>query len=204
MSTSKSVFLSDSRSPGCRHWLCFQAGDLGQDGGGFVLQVRFQRRVVGVGYLAGPVLKVEIAQVFVNGILAFAQVSRASFLRSQKKPSGQIENIIEAGDREHQAEGKPSHRSVSLRAWSRNCSSSAPRTGRKPPAMAGAGRFFQARITSTTRPKPKMSAAKGMIQAARSKPTLVGAARTVGPYFWTKPCSTRLSLSPRVSDAMSS
>src|SRR5208282_5286862 len=37
-----------------------------------------------------------------------------------------------------------------------------------------------------------------------SKPCMVGAASTVGPYFWTKPCSTRLSLSPRVSEAMSS
>src|SRR5580704_19665249 len=96
------------------------------------------------------------------------------------------------------------HRSVSLRAWSRNCSSSAPRTGRRPPAMAGVGRFFQERMTSTTRPKPKNRAAKGMIYAARSKPFVVGAARTVGPYFWTKACSTRLSLSPRETAAISS
>ena len=43
-----------------------------------------------------------------------------------------------------------------------------------------------------------------MIHAVRSKPLPVGAARTVGPYFCTKDCSTRLSLSPRVTAAMSS
>ena len=43
-----------------------------------------------------------------------------------------------------------------------------------------------------------------MIHAVRSKPVVVGAARTVGPYFCTKDCSTRLSLSPRVTAAMSS
>ena len=41
-----------------------------------------------------------------------------------------------------------------------------------------------------------------MIHAVRSKPVVVGAASTVGPYFCTNACSTRLSLSPRVTAAM--
>ena len=43
-----------------------------------------------------------------------------------------------------------------------------------------------------------------MIHAVRSKPVVVGAASTVGTYFCTKACCTRLSLSPRETAAMSS
>src|SRR5580658_7423930 len=70
--------------------------------------------------------------------------------------------------------------------------------------MAGAGRFFQERTTITIKPKPRIRTTGGIMYAARSKPCMVGAASTVGPYFWTKPCSTRLSLSPRETAAMSS
>jgi len=70
--------------------------------------------------------------------------------------------------------------------------------------MAGAGRFFQARITNTATDSPRKSMTKGTIQAVRLKPAVVGAASTVGPYFWTKACDTRLSLSPRMTCAMSS
>src|ERR1700734_2671639 len=156
MEISKSVFLSEPCFPGCRRRFCFQTGNLGQDSGGFILQRSFQRRVVRVGNLARLVLEVEIAQVFVDGIFTFAQITGASFLRSQKKSSRQIENINERCN-EHQAAEEPDHKSVSLRAWSRNCSSSAPRTGRSPSASAGAGRFFQARMTSTIKPKPMIN-----------------------------------------------
>src|ERR1017187_9443418 len=203
MAISKSVFLSDSRFPGCRSGT-FQTRNFSEDGRRLVLQRRLQRCVVYVGHLAGLVFEVEVGQGFVDGIFAFAQITGSCLLRAKKKSSRQIENVKQRRDSEHQAADEPDHRSVSLRAWSRNCSSSAPRTGRRPSAMAGAGRFFQERITSTTKPKPKISAAKGMIYAARLKPFVVGAARTVGPYFCTKLCSTRLSLSPRETAAMSS
>src|SRR5580658_10430694 len=202
MRVSKSGFLSGSCFPGCRRGI-FQAGNLGQDGSCLVLEGRLQRLIVYIGHLARSVFEVEIAQVFVDGIFAFAQIAGTGFLRTKKESSGQVEDIKERGG-QHQSADEQNHRSVSLRAWSRNCSSSAPRRGRRPSARAGAGRFFQARITSTTSPKPKNSAANGMIYAARSKPLAVGAARTVGPYFCTKLCSTRLSLSPRETAAMSS
>src|SRR5579864_2204541 len=70
--------------------------------------------------------------------------------------------------------------------------------------MAGAGRFFQERITRTTMLSPRARATKGTIHAVRSKPFAVGAASTVGPYFCTKDCSTRLSLSPRLTAVISS
>ena len=44
---------------------------------------------------------------------------------------------------------------------------------------------------------PNASATNGMIQAMRLKPVAVGAASIVAPYFWTKLCRTRSSLSPR-------
>ena len=88
----------------------FQAGDFGQDGGGFVLQGRFQRRVVGVGDLAGFVFEVEIAQVFVDGVFALAQIAGAGFLRTEEEPSGQVENIEEAGG-EHQRKAADQSRS---------------------------------------------------------------------------------------------
>ena len=67
--------------------ILFQAVDLGQNGGGFILQRRFQGRVVSVGHLARLVLKVEIPQVFVDGILAFAQITGAGFFWPQKAVS---------------------------------------------------------------------------------------------------------------------
>src|ERR1022692_1899648 len=203
MAISKSVFLSDSRFPGCRSGT-FQTRNFSEDGRRLVLQRRLQRCVVYVGHLAGLVFEVEVAQVFVDGIFAFAQITGSCLLRAKKKSSRQIENVKQRRDSEHQAADEPDHRSVSLRAFSRNSSSSAPRTGRRPSAMAGAGRFFQERITRTTMLSPSASATKGTIHAVRSKPVLVGAASTVGPYFCTKDCSTRLSLSPRPMAAISS
>src|ERR1022692_4912746 len=162
MAILKSVFLSDSRFPGWRSGT-LQPRNFGQDSSRLVLQGRLQRCIVYIGHLAGLVFEVEVAQVFVDGIFAFAQIAGSGLLRAKKKSSRQIENVKQRRDSEHQAADEPDHRSVSLRAWSRNCSSSAPRTGRRPSAMAGAGRFFQARMTSTIKPNPKIRAAKGMI-----------------------------------------
>jgi hypothetical protein len=49
--------------------------------------------------------------------------------------------------------------------------------------MAGAGRFFQERITTTTKPTPRANAAKGTIQAVRSKPTGGGGGEDGGSVF---------------------
>src|SRR5437588_4670107 len=94
----------------------FETRDFGQDGGGFVLQGRFQRCVVCVWDFAGFVLEIEIAQVFVDGLFAFAKLAGAGFLRAEVEPSWQIENIEETSDSEHHADGETRHRSVSLPA----------------------------------------------------------------------------------------
>jgi len=74
----------------------------------------------------------------------------------------------------------------------------------EPPAGLCGGLFRHPRTTRTTRPNPKKSAAKGTIQAVRLNPVVVGAASTVGPYFCTKACCTKLSLSPRATCAANS
>ncbi len=75
-----------------------QAGDLGQYGAGFVLQRRFQECVVGIGNLAGPILEIQITQIFINSLLALVQVSRASCCRANKDSSGKTENVKYTSD----------------------------------------------------------------------------------------------------------
>src|SRR4029077_10311508 len=113
-----------------------------------------------------------------------AEIGSASFLWTKVELAGKIENVHQR----QQGDGgtdEERHNSVSLLAWLRNCASSAPRTGRRPSASAGAGRFLHERTTKTTVIRPNAIATKGTIHAVRLKPVMVGSARTVGPYFWT-------------------
>jgi hypothetical protein len=89
---SSAVGRSQDRVPFCGARI-FQAGNLSQDGGGLVLQGRFQRLIVYIGYLARFVLEVEIAQVFVDGIFALAQIAGAGFLRTEKEFSGHVKDV---------------------------------------------------------------------------------------------------------------
>src|SRR5215472_14022525 len=61
----------------------------------------------------------------------------------------------------------------------------------------GPGCFLQLRTMSTTAPSPANRKPNGMTHATRPNPTFGGAARIVGPYFCTKACKMRSSLSPR-------
>ena len=63
---------------------------------------------------------------------------------------------------------------------------------------------FHATTTSATAVKPPKKITTGMIQATRSKPVVVGADSTVGPYLATKPARITWSESPRSMAAFSS
>ncbi len=65
-------------------------------------------------------------------------------------------------------------------------------------------RDFHIRTSNIVSASAPAKTANGMIQATRLKPVVVGAANTVLPYFCTKLCSTRESLSPRSMPAISS
>src|SRR6266700_4991164 len=110
--------------------------------------------------------------------------------------SGQIEDVKQ-GARRDQSANKDDHTSVSFRACSRYCSNSAFPARPTPPAAMTWGRVLQVRTISTTVVRPSTSTRYGITQATRLKPVVVGAIKTVGPYFWTKACSVKSSLSPR-------
>jgi hypothetical protein len=74
----------------------FQSRDFGQERGGFVLQGRFQRLVVDVGHFAGFEFEVQVAQVFIHGVFALAQVRGARFLLAKIKFAGS-ENVKQRG-----------------------------------------------------------------------------------------------------------
>src|ERR1041385_3796594 len=100
--------------------------------------------------------------------------------------------------------GEDDHRSVS--SWMRRRSSSIEEAF-TPSGMATAGtagRCFQARTIPIVSRMPPLNAANGMIQAMRLKPVVVGAARTVVPYFCTKAWRMSSSLSQSFSPAVSS
>ena len=59
------------------------------------MQRSFQALIVGVGDFTGAVFEIEVAQVFVDGVFAFAQVTGASFLGSKVEVARQIEDVEE-------------------------------------------------------------------------------------------------------------
>src|SRR5882672_1939378 len=173
--------FSNFGPPGSGRGAIFQAGDFGQQCCGFVLQGRFYRLKICVGNFAGLVFEIQVAKVFIDGVFALAQIRGARFHRTQVELFWQIKDVEQRRNKEQNADASfESHTSVSFSAWSRNCSSSAPRIGCRPPAMAGAGRFFQDRTTITTAKSPTKRAQNGTTHAAMfTAPVVGGAARTV-------------------------
>jgi hypothetical protein len=69
------------------------------------LQGRFERLVVGVGKLAGLVFEVQVAEIFVDGVFALAQIAGAGFLRAEKEFAGKIENVKQPSYGQEKATG---------------------------------------------------------------------------------------------------
>src|SRR5215472_13960813 len=181
----------------------FQARDFGEDGSGLFLERVFHFKVIGFRKLPRLEFEIQVPQVVVDRLFGLAQVSQAGFHGAAVNATRNVENIEQRGHGQQRTD-KQGHRSVSLLAWSRKRSRSAPFTGLMPSARAGVGRAFQARTIRTRVAMPASRAAKGMIQATRPKPEVLGAATTVVPYFCTNDCSVKSSLSPRSSAAASS
>src|ERR1051326_1049005 len=149
---------SCSRSSRRRKGSRFQLGDFGQESGGFVLQRRLERLVIGVGYFAGIEFKIQVAEIFVDGVFAFAEILGASLVLAEIEFVGQVKNVKHRSGEDQNAAGPfKGHRSVSWPPCSRDFSRSAALAGGAPPDGGGGGRFFHARITNTTpiTPAPK-------------------------------------------------
>src|SRR5450432_178694 len=136
----------------------FQLRDFREDGGCFFFERGFHRLVVNLGYFTGPEFEVQVAEVFVHRIFALAEKHGASFFRARVQAARNHKDI-EEGDQRDEGADDEGHRSVSLRAWARKRSSSAPATGVGTPATACSGRFFHARTMKATSRIPNTSAA---------------------------------------------
>src|SRR5208282_1429234 len=85
-----------------------QPRDLGHDCGGFFFERGAHGLIVRVRNLAGFVFEIQIAQVFVDGFLALAEVAEAGFFLSGIDFAGEEENVVERREQENGAE-KNSH-----------------------------------------------------------------------------------------------
>src|ERR1051326_3991077 len=173
----------------------FELLDFGQDGDGFVFQRGVHRVVIGVGHLAGLVIEVEVAQVFVDDFIALAQVLQAALVAADGIVVAQIKNVNANGGGQAHADGDSQrviHTSVSSRACRRSASMSAPRSSAAATATLAdsSGCPFHLRMNTTANHVASSRVANGMIHATRLKPCVVGAFSTVAPYFWTNVSST--------------
>src|SRR4029079_10578830 len=100
--------------PSRRSTLRFETLDFGQNGGGFVFERLLHAGVVGVGNLAGLVLKIQIAQVLVYRLFALPQECGTGLLRADTEIQGDIEDV-EKDNQGEQTEHRERDRQSSLR-----------------------------------------------------------------------------------------
>src|SRR5208283_2932839 len=148
-----------------------QSRNLRHDRGRFLFERRAHRLIVRVRHFAGLVFEIQVAQILVDRSLALAEIAEPRLFFSSVDFAGKEKNVIETGERNHAAD-EGNHRSVSLRAFCRNSSSSLPCGMMMPSASAGSGRFFHERTIWTAKAMPRPNTKKGMIQATRLKPVV--------------------------------
>src|SRR5207245_8118854 len=90
----------------------FQASDLRQNGGGFFFKRGAHGLIIGVGDFAGFQLKIQVAQILVDGFFPLSEIDEARFFRSGIDLARIEENVIEHGDCEGGADVE-NHWSVS-------------------------------------------------------------------------------------------
>src|SRR5215472_10869702 len=108
----------------------FQGFDFGQDSGGFSFHADAHCVIVCLGEFAGLELKVQVAQVFVDHVLAFLEIGRAGLLRAGFSVTAGKKNIDEHAHGKNAAKNLDqddellrTHISVSWWAWVRKASS---------------------------------------------------------------------------------
>ena len=181
---------------------CDEGFHLVDDLGGLVFQGLALLVIVGLGILARLELEVEVAQVFVDGVLALAEVVDAGLVGLHKGVALRPENVGEAGEGENEMASDPSVLRLAANAFAqgRLLWIGFPGAARLPSRSRGAARRSARRFQSQTIPKvPTVASMKmttGTIQAILSKPPRMGAAKMVAPYFASNHCNTSVSLLP--------
>src|SRR5271157_1356139 len=159
---------------------------------------------------AGPVLKVQVAEVLVELFLALQQIVQPGLLALAGKKvytrSARVRNAPANSPCKVVISQNPPSMPVSRRILSRRSRSAGS-------SVAGSGavawvfpidRFAHRRTSKMVPSSAAANTAKGAIQATRSKPCVVGAASTVAPYLAANEARISLSLLPAAMAALNS